>query len=102
MKTRNTILTLGAAVILFAAISCGTHPKESVKAFGTVRFQATEGGFFGIVADDGAKYDPIYLPMEYRADYLRVSFAAMVRRNIEPIHTWGTPVDLVEIRKIDR
>jgi hypothetical protein len=54
-------------VVCLVVTSCSNHePNPSdpnvIQATGVVQHQDIEGGFFGLVADDGAKYDPGTLP----------------------------------------
>jgi hypothetical protein len=67
---------------------------------GTVTYQDLEGGFYGIIGDDGEKYDPLDLDSKYRKDGLRVAFEATEARGTATIHMWGTPVNLDYIEEI--
>jgi hypothetical protein len=58
-----------------------------------------EGGFYGIVGDDGKNYDPLNMPQEFRVDGLRVRFTANMTDNIS-IHMWGHIVRLVSIERL--
>jgi hypothetical protein len=64
---------------------------------GTVRWLDLEGGFYGIVADDSTKYDPIDLDARFRRDGLRVRFDARRATNQMSIRQWGTLVTIVRI-----
>lgn len=67
---------------------------------GTVRYVSIEGGFFGIVADNGKGYDPVNLPREYAKDGLRIAFQAVPIEGGVSIHMWGTIVRIVKITKL--
>lgn len=71
-----------------------------VKARGTVQFIELEGGFYGIVTDDGKKYLPLTLGEPFQQDGLRVAFTARVRNDMASIYMWGTLVEIVEIEKL--
>jgi hypothetical protein len=86
-------------LILCLCAGCVFDSDPDVKGTGTVRFIELEGGFYGIVADDGRKYDPINLSEGFREDGLRVKFEANIREDLSSIHMWGT---LVELTKIER
>jgi hypothetical protein len=90
-----TILFL--SVLVLASAGCGSSSRISGK--GTVRFVTLEGGFYGIVADNGHHYDPINLDEELQEDGLRVRFKAE-RRDVASIHMWGQLIEIVEIEKI--
>ncbi len=67
---------------------------------GTVRYINVEGGFYGIVTDDGKKLDPVNLPQEFQKDGLRL------RARVEPlqervsVRMWGTPVRMIEFKRL--
>ena len=69
---------------------------------GTVVFQELEGGFYGIEADDGKKYNPINLNKQYQKDGLRIKFDAKVKRGMIGIHMWGEYVEILKIEKLDQ
>jgi hypothetical protein len=68
---------------------------------GTVRFINLEGGFYGIEADDGTKYNPLNLPEAFKQDGLRVAFRVQVREDVATIQQWGTPAEIVEISNLE-
>ena len=67
---------------------------------GTIEYIPIEGGFYGIVTDTGEKYLPLNLPEEYKVDGLRVEFKARIKRGVITIYMWGTPVEIIEIRRL--
>ncbi|RJS90857.1 hypothetical protein CW705_05065 [Candidatus Bathyarchaeota archaeon] len=69
-------------------------------ARGTIRYIPLEGGFYGIITDDGKKYLPLNLPERYRHDRLRVWFKAKLRRNVTTIYMWGEPIEILKIKRI--
>jgi inhibitor of cysteine peptidase len=69
-------------------------------AHGTVTHVDLEGGFYGIVADDGAKYLPLNLEEKYRKDGLRVAFDSEIVKDAATIQMWGVPVNLTFIEGI--
>ena len=48
--------------------------RTRIEGAGTVVFQAMEGGFFGIIDDDGNRYDPVDLDDGLKRDGLRIRF----------------------------
>ncbi|HUT12323.1 MAG TPA: hypothetical protein VMY42_17630 [Thermoguttaceae bacterium] len=72
--------------------------KDTIKLTGKVVFNDFEGGFYGIVADDGGKYDPTNLPAEFKKAGTRVSVVARKRPGMMSFHQWGTIVEIVEIK----
>jgi inhibitor of cysteine peptidase len=67
---------------------------------GTITYLDLEGGFFGIIGDDGQKYDPVNLEAKYQKDGLRVAFVPEPVKDAAGIHMWGTMVNLVQVEEI--
>jgi hypothetical protein len=61
-----------------------------------------DGGFFGIVSDEGTHYVPGKLDPLFQVEGLRVSYRVLVRHDRVDPHNWGTPVDLLEIVQVGR
>ncbi len=68
---------------------------------GTVKFIDIEGGFYGIISDDGTKLDPLNLSVDYQEDGLRIKAGISIKKNVVTIRMWGTPVQINQIQKID-
>jgi hypothetical protein len=68
-----------------------------IEGSGTVVFLPIEGGFFGIISDDGAKYDPTNLEPGFKKQGLKIKFTARTRRDVESVHMWGTMIDIIEM-----
>lgn len=91
-------------LVCLVMASCSNHePKPSdpnvIQATGTVQHQDLEGGFFGIVADDGTKYDPGTLPEAFRKDGLKVKFTGR-KTNAMTTRMWGTTVEIDKIEAV--
>jgi inhibitor of cysteine peptidase len=71
--------------------------SELITDTGTVTYNNLEGGFYGIVGTDDARYDPINLPKDLRTDGTEVRFTAYPRGDMASFHMWG---QIVEIRTI--
>jgi len=72
-----------------------------VSGLGTIRHFALEGGFYGIIADDGSKYLPVNLPSQFKVDSLRVEFKGTVEGCITVV-MWGECIRLSYIRRLYR
>ncbi len=70
----------------------------SLNVKGTVKFIDLEGGFFGIIGEDGTKYNPKNLPEDYKKDGLKVQFEAEKVSGMSA-RMWGTLVRIVSIKK---
>ncbi|MDT8358214.1 MAG: hypothetical protein RQ758_06895 [Methanomicrobiaceae archaeon] len=90
------LLVVAALVIVSGCIN-GGPVQETITDSGTVTYVELEGGFYGIVADDGTRYLPQNLPEEFAQDGLEVTFTAKVLRDVATIQQWGTPIEIIEI-----
>ena len=72
-----------------------------VSGTGTVEYISLEGGFYGIVGDDGDCYDPLAsLPQEFAVDGLRVSFSVRICEDCISFHMWGYIVEIISIARL--
>ena len=98
----NKYAIFGISIFL-CVIACGPHAKQENpgQIIGIVRFIEIEGGFYGIITDDGQNYDPINLPEEYKKDGARIRFTAKKTDDQTSFHMWGTIVELTNIEKLE-
>jgi hypothetical protein len=97
----NRIIVAALALVLVMLLqSCTTENEDAIKTTGTVVFLSFEGGFYGIVGDDGKHYDPTNLAPEFQKDGLRVRFEAKTMEGMASYHQWGTLVELIIIQKL--
>ena len=75
------------------------EPQRIVFSPGTVVFNTFEGGFYGIVGDDGNLWDPENLPDEFAVDSLRVSFRG-VPTDRATFHMWGRTMHLIQVKRL--
>ena len=75
------------------------NKEDIVVGTGTVMFLGFEGGFYGIVSDDGQRYDPWNLDKEFRVVGLRVYFEGRILRDVSSFHMWGTIILILKIRR---
>jgi len=78
--------------VQFKATWCA---ESTIETMGTVVFVGLNGGFFGILGDDGKRYEPINLPSDCEVVGLRVWFKARILQ--WTIHVWGIPIEIIEI-----
>jgi len=95
MKTKLLLLIL--FIFLFAG--CG-QAQSIITGVGEVRYMEFEGGFYGIVSDQGDKYLPLNLEEEYKKDGLRVSFE-IVPADVMTLQMWGNPVEIKDIKLLE-
>lgn len=68
-----------------------------IRATGIIQFQDLEGGFWGIVADDGRKFDALNLEPSFQKEGLRVRFEAKPETEMMSTRMWGTMITLTHI-----
>ena len=84
-------ITLALMLVFFIILSgCISKNNDIVEGTGTMTYLNFEGGFYGIVADDGEHYDPTNLPSEFKVDGLRVKFKGKIRDDLVSFRMWGT------------
>ena len=86
---------LAVAIILVVTFSVALQTTKPLY-HGTVVFVKENGGFFGIVRDDGKRLYPVNLPEAYQRDGLRIIFSYVpvaVAVNIP----WGQPIKIYSI-----
>ena len=93
------LLVLSILVVaIMAQASC--TGEDVVSGTGTVTYINLEGGFYGIIGDDGKNYEPINLSREFQEDCLPIRFEAKIREDIASSHMWGTMVEITKIEKL--
>ena len=74
--------------------------KQYIITSGIVKYITLEGGFYGIIGDDGVNYDPINLPDNFRIDGLKVVLTAIRREDLCSFHMWGIIIEIISIQLI--
>ena len=80
-------------------------PDERVSAnplhfSGTVVWMDLEGGFYGLVSDDGRKFQPVgKLPAALAKDGLKVEGRLRLKKDFVSFRMWGEPVEIVDLRR---
>ena len=99
---KKIALCIMTILLITIALTGGCIGDEDtiVDKTGTVQYIDLEGGFYGIVDDDGNKYDPVNLPDEYKEDGLRVKFSGCILKDQVSIHMWGTLIELTDIQEV--
>jgi hypothetical protein len=74
--------------------------KVEIAGKGEIQYIDLEGGFYGIVSDDGKNYDPINLSTEFKEDGLPVNYTLELLKNEANTHMWGFVVKIIKIEMI--
>ena len=88
------ILAVGSIVIYSSFIK-----ENEKKTTGVVKYFDIEGGFYGIIGDDGKNYLPINLSSEFKVEGLKIKFTYKEIKDSVNIHMWGTPIEIIKIEK---
>ena len=75
------------------------NTDDNGSTIGIVSYVDLEGGFYGIVTDQGARHNPLNLPVKFRVDSLSVSYKYKTLQNVASIQMWGTPIEILEIQE---
>ncbi|MFA5516224.1 MAG: hypothetical protein WDA20_08045 [Desulfuromonadales bacterium] len=94
------LLTGCRAAALSDAGGTVTDGSERIEFVGRIVHVSLEGGFFGIIADNGGKYDPVALPEAFRRDDLRVNVEARRLPSSVGFHMWGEKIEIIAIKPL--
>jgi hypothetical protein len=75
------------------------YAENIVSGTGTIVFMGFEGGFYGIISDDGEHYDSVNLDRRFRVDGLRVRFEVRLLQDVLSVHMWGKLVSILHIER---
>lgn len=95
MKIRDVLLKQPSVEQAYVVIAT----RRKVSASGIVKYLDIEGGFWGVIGDDGEHYDLINLPEKFKKQGLRIKFCGKPI-NAASIRMWGTLVDVNSIEGI--
>jgi len=87
---------------LFSSIAWAAEALPQSQTFhltGQIQSSNIEGGFYGIIGDDGKKYQPTNLPRKFKKDGLTIKFDAK-RKDVMSTFQWGTIVELSNVSQI--
>jgi len=93
-----TLFCVGSSLGFWAITKSNESDDDIVSGTGKIIFLYFEGGFFGIIADDGGHYDPINLPNEFKVKGLLIEFKAKILHDVMNFHMWGEIVELLYIK----
>ena len=92
--------------LLLATFLLLTQPQSASAAeplilTGEVAYINLEGGFYGIIGDDGQKYQPTNLSRELRKHGLPIKFTAVSTPNSFSSFMWGTIITIKSATKLE-
>ena len=92
------ILKILFVVVIFFLLSC-EEEKGTVSDKGKIIHFDLEGGFYGIVADQGDHFLPENLSPDYQHDSLRIYFEGIITDR-PTVQQWGRTIMLKKINII--
>lgn len=93
-------ISIGVPTLVFAQRNLFENQNQPiVQGTGTIIYLSFEGGFYGIMSDEGNGYDPVNLPPEFEFVGLRVEFIGEVL-DLDSIHMWGIIIRIIFIKII--
>ena len=103
MNKHPIIIAIAVLLIYVGLNGCVVRPV--IEGTGTIEYIDIEGGFYGIICDEGPEEQknlyPINLPQEFKVDDLRIKFFARIMLNQLSFHMWGINVKIIKIEKLD-
>lgn len=76
----------------------GENPASSdISGRGKVVYQDLEGGFFGVIGEDGRKFLPVSLPDKFKTDGMQVTYIFRPQQDTVSFMMWGEPVEIISI-----
>ena len=109
MRKRLQVLRVLAVALFLAACAKNNQLWTELKPegeggppfhlTGTVTKMDIEGGLWVIRAQDGAKYNVINLPQDFRVDGAEIEADARRRENVQTIDMAGPSIDIQRIRR---
>lgn len=66
----------------------------------TVKYFNIEGGFYGLITEQGQKYLPMNLAKEFQQDGALVNIKGQLKKGMMTTQQWGTPYEISEIKLI--
>jgi hypothetical protein len=95
----KTLIAVAAVVVLMLTVIGCEEEQNTYSGTGTVSYASTEGGFYQIVSDDGARFHPESLDVTYKKDGMRVYFQGVLSEDpASPV--WGKIIDIRRISQI--
>jgi predicted small lipoprotein YifL len=100
-KTRYLCLMMLVLGMTASIAGCSVLGPESLPqpmaGNGTIQLLQMEKDIYNIIADDGARYYPLYLPDSFRSDGMRVAYTIQANTTTGKMPGIGVPVDVIEL-----
>ena len=101
MRIKSTGIYLLVILLLIVAAVPAWAADTQLQRTGRVVHVELAGGFYGILGDDGVKYQPTNLPHQYRKDGTLVKFIAWPREDMFTSVMWGKVIEIKTMENIN-
>ena len=99
---RRLVIQFAACAVLTGWLAAnpvaGAEQPDTIRFRGEVTYLSMEGGFWGIIAADGQRYDPGQLPKAFQDNGHKVQVVARPATGRLSFRQWGKAIDIVEIK----
>lgn len=95
-----SVIFLSGTGYSFSQDTTSQEAPDTVIFMGRVEHLSFDGGFYGIVADDGTQYKPLNLSESFQIEGLRVKVLARLNPKKLLTSGWGTPIDIIDIQRL--
>lgn len=72
-----------------------------IEITGTVHYQELGTGFWGIVGEDGSKWQPSNMPDTLQKEGIKVNIKAKEQKGAVSIFMWGTSIKIIDYSAIN-
>ncbi|MCH7574993.1 MAG: hypothetical protein IIA59_07685 [Candidatus Marinimicrobia bacterium] len=98
------LFAISAVVLVVSGCSSAGNGETQIiddkgSTLAVVSYIDLEGGFYGIITDDGEHHEPVNLHVDYQVDGLRISYKYTTLQDVASFRMWGTPIEILEIRE---
>jgi len=100
-KTGLIVVTMIYLLTISLTVFASSPTHETIHMKGTVKYIVADGTY-GILGENGKKYQPVRLSKEYRRDGLAVAFDAKIREDLIGARMWGTAIEITQITKLEQ
>jgi hypothetical protein len=100
-KNTEKMLIPGKVTDIKKQVKMKSSDDKNQWQMGTLTFLNFEGGFFGLVTDQGNKLLPMNLPKKFQQHKAKVKFKGEIQKGMFTIQQWGTPFKISAIELIE-
>lgn len=98
------LFAISAVVLVLSGCSPAGNGETQIiddngSTLAVVSYIDLEGGFYGIITDEGEHHEPVNLHVDYQVDGLRISYTYKTLQNVGSYRMWGMPIEILEIRE---